>query len=34
MLDVEAERVDRAPQGEAVRLFTPAPTEIPGQLAL
>jgi hypothetical protein len=34
MLDVEAERVDRAPQGETVRLFTPAPTEIPGQLAL
>jgi hypothetical protein len=26
--------LERVPQGEAVRLFTPAPTEIPGQLAL
>jgi DnaJ-class molecular chaperone len=26
--------LERQPQGEAVRLFTPAPTEIPGQLAL
>jgi hypothetical protein len=34
MLDVEAERVDRAAQGEATRLFTPAPSQIPGQLAL
>lgn len=25
---------DRQPQGEAMRLFTPAPNQIPGQLAL
>jgi hypothetical protein len=25
---------DRAPQGEAVRLFTPAPAQLPGQLNL
>jgi hypothetical protein len=25
---------ERQPQGEAVRLFTPAPNQIPGQLAL
>jgi hypothetical protein len=24
---------DRQPQGEAMRLFTPAPTQIPGQFA-
>jgi hypothetical protein len=27
-------RLERAPQGEATRLFTPAPNQIPGQLAL
>jgi hypothetical protein len=27
-------RLDRAPQGEAVRLFTPAPAQLPGQLNL
>jgi hypothetical protein len=26
--------VDREPQGETVRLFEPAPTQIPGQLNL
>lgn len=26
--------VDREPQGEAVRLFTPAPAQMPGQTAL
>ena len=25
---------DREPQGESMRLFTPAPNQIPGQLAL
>lgn len=27
-------KVEREPQGEAVRLFTPAPAQIAGQLAL
>jgi hypothetical protein len=26
--------LERQPQGEATRLFTPAPNQIPGQLAL
>jgi hypothetical protein len=26
--------LERQPQGEATRLFTPAPSQIPGQLAL
>jgi hypothetical protein len=26
--------LERQPQGETVRLFTPAPNQIPGQLAL
>jgi hypothetical protein len=26
--------LDREPQGESVRLFQPAPTQLPGQLAL
>lgn len=26
-------KADREPQGEAVKLFEPAPTQIPGQLA-
>jgi recombinational DNA repair protein RecR len=25
--------IDREPQGEAVRLFTPAPNQLPGQLS-
>jgi hypothetical protein len=28
------QRLERQPQGEATRLFTPAPNQIPGQLAL
>jgi hypothetical protein len=28
------QRADRAPQGEAVRLFNPAPAQLPGQLNL
>lgn len=27
-------KLDRAPQGEAVRLFQPAPTQLPGQLTI
>jgi hypothetical protein len=27
-------RLDRQPQGESMRLFTPAPNQIPGQLGL
>lgn len=27
-------KADRAPQGESMRLFTPAPNPIPGQLSL
>jgi hypothetical protein len=27
-------KLDRKPQGEVVRLFTPAPNQIPGQLSL
>jgi hypothetical protein len=26
-------KLERAPQGEAVRLFTPAPNQMPGQLS-
>jgi hypothetical protein len=31
---VACRTTDRAPQGETVRLFEPAPIQVPGQLAL